>query len=307
MALTEAGETMLAYARRLLDLNDEAATAIHGTELAGLGKAWTAGRFRRDHSSGGTWAIRACSSEGADRGTRGSQCGTDRSRDVGQVSTWPWHGAMDAVTPHCEHDHGCPDVLGWPCRRAEGTGRASADEPLPLASLEAPCLLRTAATNALDRAGIPWRLAFVSPSLAGLWAATAAGLGVTIRTPIGLPASVQPLGAGRQWIAAATFSRTGSSSLGSAIRTGNGTPCSNHAASGAQCDTGDTDRNSDRPRRKDGSIHRNKRCAARLSAFARHFDNLECRMIGQECTQRCRIQPVTAAIGAETADERRSS
>ena len=35
LALTEAGETMLAYARRLLDLNDEAATAIHGAELEG--------------------------------------------------------------------------------------------------------------------------------------------------------------------------------------------------------------------------------------------------------------------------------
>jgi DNA-binding transcriptional LysR family regulator len=66
-------------------------------------------------------------------------------------------------------------------------------EPMPLASLEAPCLLRSAATKALDAAGIPWRLAFVSPSLGGLWAATAAGLGITIRTPIGLPRKVKPL------------------------------------------------------------------------------------------------------------------
>src|SRR5579863_2056509 len=35
LALTEAGETMLAYARRLLDLNDEAASAIRGVELEG--------------------------------------------------------------------------------------------------------------------------------------------------------------------------------------------------------------------------------------------------------------------------------
>lgn len=67
------------------------------------------------------------------------------------------------------------------------------DDPLPLVSLEAPCLLRTAAINALDRAGIPWRLSFISPSLTGLWAATAAGLGVTIRTPFGLPTTVQRL------------------------------------------------------------------------------------------------------------------
>src|ERR1700743_3241438 len=35
LALTAAGETMLAYARRLLDLNDEAAAALHGTDLEG--------------------------------------------------------------------------------------------------------------------------------------------------------------------------------------------------------------------------------------------------------------------------------
>jgi DNA-binding transcriptional LysR family regulator len=35
MALTDAGEVMLGYARRLLDLNDEAAAAIRGSELRG--------------------------------------------------------------------------------------------------------------------------------------------------------------------------------------------------------------------------------------------------------------------------------
>lgn len=35
MALTDAGEVMLAYARRLLEVNDQAAAAIRGSELAG--------------------------------------------------------------------------------------------------------------------------------------------------------------------------------------------------------------------------------------------------------------------------------
>lgn len=59
--------------------------------------------------------------------------------------------------------------------------------------LDAPCIMRTAATTALDRANIPWRIAFTSASLAGTWAAVAAGLGVSLRTPYGLPASVRPL------------------------------------------------------------------------------------------------------------------
>jgi DNA-binding transcriptional LysR family regulator len=47
LALTEAGETMLTYARRLLELNDEAAAAVHSIELE-LGAAWAAGGFRRE-------------------------------------------------------------------------------------------------------------------------------------------------------------------------------------------------------------------------------------------------------------------
>jgi DNA-binding transcriptional LysR family regulator len=39
----------------------------------------------------------------------------------------------------------------------------------------------------LDRASIPWHIAFTSPSLHGLWAAVDAGLGITVRTASGLP------------------------------------------------------------------------------------------------------------------------
>ena len=66
-------------------------------------------------------------------------------------------------------------------------------EALPLVLLDAPCPLRAMATGALEQAGIPWRHAFTSASLAALWAATAAGLGLTLRTSIGLPATVRPL------------------------------------------------------------------------------------------------------------------
>src|SRR5262249_17447393 len=58
---------------------------------------------------------------------------------------------------------------------------------VPLAVFESPCVFRQPAIEALERAGRSWRIAFASPSLAGLWAAAAAGLGVTIRTPLGVP------------------------------------------------------------------------------------------------------------------------
>jgi len=68
-------------------------------------------------------------------------------------------------------------------------------EPLPLVAFEPPCQFRSTGVDALDAAGIPWRLAFTSPSLAGLWAAVAAGLGVSLRTPAGLPGSVRAVSA----------------------------------------------------------------------------------------------------------------
>jgi DNA-binding transcriptional LysR family regulator len=58
---------------------------------------------------------------------------------------------------------------------------------VPLALFESPCVFRQPAVEALERVHRPWRLAFTSPSLSGLWAATAAGLGVTVRTALGLP------------------------------------------------------------------------------------------------------------------------
>ena len=59
--------------------------------------------------------------------------------------------------------------------------------------LDAPCPLREIVTAALDRAGTPWRHAFTSASLAALWAATSAGLGLSVRTPFGLPAHVRAI------------------------------------------------------------------------------------------------------------------
>lgn len=80
----------------------------------------------------------------------------------------------------------------WPERRAGGGRHA---QTLPLVLLDAPCPVREMVTAALDRAGIPWRHAFSSSSLAALWAASAAGLGLTVRTSFGLPRSVKALDA----------------------------------------------------------------------------------------------------------------
>jgi DNA-binding transcriptional LysR family regulator len=95
-------------------------------------------------------------------------------------------------TAHCDRIGEVPMCWVGPASERVGWDAASR-EPMPLVTLDMPCLLRSAATAALDHAGIAWRVAFISPSLGGLWAATAAGLGITIRTPLDLPDKVKPM------------------------------------------------------------------------------------------------------------------
>ncbi|WP_251265745.1 LysR substrate-binding domain-containing protein, partial [Enterobacter hormaechei] len=60
----------------------------------------------------------------------------------------------------------------------------------PLVMFDSPCLMRSRAIACLDAAGIPWQVVFVSHSLSGIWAAVQAGLGLTIRTRIGMPGNL---------------------------------------------------------------------------------------------------------------------
>lgn len=75
-----------------------------------------------------------------------------------------------------------------------GAAALAEAEIVPLLGITPPCPFLTAAQQALEAAGRPWRLALVTPSLDGLRAAVAAGLGLTCRTVpgMGLPALESP-------------------------------------------------------------------------------------------------------------------
>lgn len=193
LALTETGEIMLGYARRLIDLNDEAAAALRGADLAGqisLGLQQdfgenllteVLGRFARAHPR-----VRI-------------EVRIDRNADLiaavaaGRLDlalAWQASEAMPFVTSLGEIP------LRW-IGPAAGFLSWNRNEPLPLVMLDCPCLMRSAATEALDNAGIPWRIAFTSASLSGIWAAVKAGLGLSVRTGFGLPDGVETLPPGQ--------------------------------------------------------------------------------------------------------------
>ncbi|WP_395677909.1 LysR family transcriptional regulator [Inquilinus sp.] len=77
-----------------------------------------------------------------------------------------------------------------------GATEAGSDKPAPLSLALYPqgCLFRTWAMAALDTAGRPWRLAFVSHSLAAVTAIAAQGLAVTVVKAGLLPPELRRLG-----------------------------------------------------------------------------------------------------------------
>ncbi|MFX3729458.1 LysR substrate-binding domain-containing protein, partial [Streptococcus suis] len=60
----------------------------------------------------------------------------------------------------------------------------------------APDVYRKRALAALDGAGLSWRIAYTSPSLAGTQAAVRAGLGATVLPRDMVPTGLRVLGAG---------------------------------------------------------------------------------------------------------------
>jgi DNA-binding transcriptional LysR family regulator len=189
LALTTAGELVLAYARRILDLNDEAVSAVRGFAIDGmvrvglpadLAETWlpeVLGRFKRAHPAVRIEAV------------------VDRNRSLLESVD---KDELDLVVALGNEARGDAEQVGvlplaW-------IGPASIErlwtrgEPLPLVMYQTPCFFRQRALAALDAAGLPWRIAFTSPSLHGLWAAVEAGLGVTLRTTVSLPNCLRTVG-----------------------------------------------------------------------------------------------------------------
>jgi DNA-binding transcriptional LysR family regulator len=84
-----------------------------------------------------------------------------------------------------------PDSLS----RATGEGIA----PAALVLSPSPCVYRRRAVSALDAAGMPWDIAYTSPSFAGTVAAVRAGLGVTVLPRAMVPDNLEILDTATGW------------------------------------------------------------------------------------------------------------
>jgi DNA-binding transcriptional LysR family regulator len=185
LALTDAGDVVLGYARRILELNDQALMAARGMAVEGtvrfgvpqdFGEAWLPGvlaRFIRIYPSVTVEARVDRTNKLVERiGERGLDLALLWGRALPNtifVKRLPmiWVGSK-----------GCISKLG---------------EEIPLALFDPPCVFSHPGIEALERSRRRWRLAFTSPSLSGLWAAASAGLAITVRTKLGLPPALTSL------------------------------------------------------------------------------------------------------------------
>jgi DNA-binding transcriptional LysR family regulator len=178
--LTEAGETVLRFSRQMLALNDELLDTVRGAALTGSVRLGFSQDFAETvlpqvlsqfvqlyplvvvevRIEGNSALVEAVTS--------------------GQLDLALVVGHADAPTAttlgRCE--------LAWIARSQFARHR---DRPLPLALLGPQCAFRKEALSKLDAAGVPWRIAAMSPSVAGLWAFARSGVGITARSSLGVP------------------------------------------------------------------------------------------------------------------------
>lgn len=178
LKLTEAGQTALGFARRMLALNDDLLETMQGATLAGTVRIGAPQDFAallpdvlRQFAALYPRTQVELRVEG-----NGALIEALDKQQLDLAITIGFADRKDALLL------GELPVL-WIASRAFSTQEAV----LPLAMLGPQCAFRKAAVQQLETAGIPYRIAATSPSLDGLWAALQGGLGVTARTAMQLP------------------------------------------------------------------------------------------------------------------------
>ncbi len=185
--LTDDGERLLGYARRLLALNDEAHAALSGRPAAemvrlGVPEDYAVERLPRLLADFARQNRRVRLDVRCDLSVRLRADIETGDLDLALVKQEPGHpGAHTAWR----------EPLCWVGPADEDLHR---EDPLPLVLFPQGCVYRNRAVHELDRAGRAWRVAYSSPNDAGVRAAVSGGLGISVLPHSALPPSARFLG-----------------------------------------------------------------------------------------------------------------
>ncbi len=187
--LSAAGELLLGYAKQLLDINDRAVRALNDTQLEGQVRLGLPADFAESELPVILARFAAIYPQVQITVMIDRQAVLVQQLQSGQLDLIV---NLDLQPPQ----EGTP-IGRLPLRWiGNATTQINAEQPLPLLLFEAPCIIRQAGLDALDQVQRSWRAVLTSHSLAGLWAAAQAGLGLTLRTEIGMPTGCKALTAG---------------------------------------------------------------------------------------------------------------
>ena len=187
LTLTEAGDVLLQYARRVLALNDEMGVA--------LGAIAQGGTIRVGMPQDLAETVLPPLLTRYSRARPNTHVEVRAGRNYTLMEDVA-NGRLDVAlifTPagRSTHDRIATVPTAWIGRRTRRSGAkpyqaTRGNGAIPLVVFDGPCLFREMGIEALARAGLPWRLAMTTPSLAGVCCGIRAGLGVTVRTRLGI-------------------------------------------------------------------------------------------------------------------------
>ncbi|MDO1585414.1 LysR family transcriptional regulator [Rhizobium oryzicola] len=184
---TEAGETLLEYARRIVAMHDEAAAALGASVAPPTIRLGLPQDFFEDVMPTTLTAF-ANSQPNAHVAVRaGRNYALEEEVKAGQ---------LDVALAFCEAGRPATGELLatmpmlWLAKDENIDAVRGSQSDLPLVLYEHPCLFRQAALRALEDARIKWRLSLTTPSLAGVWGALRFGLGITVRTTYRVPPGI---------------------------------------------------------------------------------------------------------------------
>ncbi|MGN7824269.1 LysR substrate-binding domain-containing protein [Chitinophaga sp. 22536] len=176
--LTASGELLIGYARQLLRLNDQAVEALSARQLAGVVRLG----MLTDFSEGSLPQVLARFAEQHPRVQM--EITIDKQVVLQQKLL---SGKLDVIVCVGAQLPEGAVLIGKVPLRWIGNKTVAQQSPLPLLLFEPPCLFRAAGLAALEKSGVAWKPVLTASNVAGMWAAARAGLGITIRTQIGLP------------------------------------------------------------------------------------------------------------------------
>ncbi len=170
---TDAGHTLLGYARRMLDLNEEMAQALAGATVE------TAVRIGVPEDFVNAQTTRMLAAFSRHHPQVKLEISSGLSRDLAHGFD---HGELDLVlvkqrrntrqAVHCRRE---------PMHWIDGQRSSSLQlDPLPLVTFPPRGLYRDEMIQAVEALGLRWRIAFTSSSLSGIQGAVADGIGISL-------------------------------------------------------------------------------------------------------------------------------